>query len=371
MLSKMKKNIIKIILGTLIIIGSIILALLNQFSYKGIRITQWDNLYEENNIIFFYDVPENSKISFLNSNFHIMDIIKEQEDDVGKVLKICDLVAKTVDYDDIADVDADNGYDILGIKEKNNSKKVSRRDFCIITRDMLSSAGIKSRVGYFRNGNSQFKEKSQYYILEFWSNEASKWIAIDCVDKGYFMDGNRRLSALDILDVGIRKAAYLGNTSQKDYKNKIKKYLDSYTIDIDNTVDKVKSNSQVCYLNNDNALEIKRCNQYAPPTIFTQHSNLFERSPLENSVIKDKKAYIIISLFDIKNKENESNETQAIIAGFKDGSVMPEYYLNINNGGYKKINNYEQIKLEKGVTQIKLSIDGENDSSSITINKEK
>ena len=371
LLGTMKKNMIKIILAIIIIFCAIVLCLLNQFNHKGIIIAQWNNYYDENNIVFFYDESINEKVNYLNEKFKISDAVSGEKEELDKVLKICKIAGTAVDYDDIADANLNSGYDILREKEKNNSKKVSRKDFNIITRDMLASVGIKSRIGYFRTANSQFKEKTKYSVLEFWSNKAGKWIVIDCVDNGYFMYGDNRVSALEILNTGIRKISYLGNTSQKDYKNKLKRYLDSYTIDIDNTVNRNRSNSEVCYLKDEGALEIKWCNSYAPPTIFTQSAVLFEKSPFDNAVTKDEKAYLIVSLIEMKSEDNKSTDTGAIIAGFRDGRVMSEYYLNTNNSGYKKIDKYDKIKLEKGVTDIKLSIDGENEISSVTIKRDK
>lgn len=365
-MNTMKKNMIKIFLAIVIMICCSILCLLNAFNHKGTMIKEFNNYYDENNIVFFYENSADPKIKALDDRYKIKEKTASEKDELKKALSICKITSTIMNYDDVSDSNYNSAYDILQEKGKTKSVKVSRRDYSIITRDMLCAGGITARVGYFRSADSQFKEKTLYYIVEYWSREYSKWIALDCVDSGYFMSGDTKLSALEILNDSIRDISYLGNTSQKDYKSKFRRYLDSYTIEIDNTIAHSRSNSYVCYVKNDKALEIKWCKSYAPPTIFTKSSVLFERSPYDNTVTKDEKAYTILCLSNEKDKD-----MVLTIAGFQNGSVMNSYYLDINNSGYKQIDKYEKINLEKGVTSIKLSVDGETEISSVTIDRQK
>ena len=368
-MSKMKTNMVKIILGAIIVFGGAVLGIVNQISYKGIKVTEWDNYYNENNIVFFYEDFSNNKIKLLEDTYHLKEATKDEKTDLDKVIKITNIVNKIVEYDDVESKNLNSAYDIL--VENGDKKKVSNKDLAIITRDMLSSIGINSRVGIYRSSNAQFKEKSQYYIVEFWSGEYSKWVAVDCIDKGYFVSGDTKLSAMEVLTSHFKDVSYLGKSSQKDYKNKIKKYLDSYSLQIDNTIDNNKSNSYVTYLKDKDALELKYINKFVPPTIFTEETKLFEKSPYERRIGTDEKAYLILSLINSKNEENNESITEVIIAGFKDGSVIKECYVNINGKGYEKVNSYTNVELKKGKTTIELSLDGQTPISSVEIDKEK
>lgn len=368
-MSTIKSNIFKIIIGTIILFGGIILGIVNQMSYKGIKVTKWDNYYNENNIVFFYENPLNDKIKILQETYNLKEAAKEQKSDLEKVIKIVEIANKIAEYDDIESRNLNSAYDIIA--EKGTQKKVANKDLAIIVRDMLSSIGYDSRVGIYRSSNAQFKQKSQYYIVEFWSRDYSKWIAIDCIDKGYFMKGNTKLSALEVLTSNLRDVAYLGKSSQKDYKNKLNKYLNSYSLQIDNTILNNKSNSYITYLKHKEALELKYIGEFAPPTIYTEQAKLFEKSPYKRRIGIDEKAYLILSLINSKNKDNDKNITEVIIAGFKDGRIIKDSYININNNGYEKIDKYKKIELKKGKTLIDLSLDGEIPISSVEINKEK
>ena len=365
----MKKNMIKIFLGFIIMICCVILTILNTFNHKGIILKEFNNYYDENNIVFFYENSAAPKIKALNDEYKVKEKTASEKDELKKALSICKITSDIIDYDDIHDSEKNNGYDILKEKREAKSGKVSRRDYAVITRDLLCAAGINARVGYFRSADSQFKERTVYYVVEYWSRKYSKWIVLDCLDIGYFMNGDSKLSALEVLNGGIKEISYLGNTGQKDYKSKLRRYLDSYTIGIDNTIAQNKSNSYVCYVKNDKALEIKWCKSYAPPTIFTKSSLLFERSPYDDTVTKDTKAYLILCLSEDKDKEG--TKTVLTIAGFQNGSIMNSYYIDVNNKGYKQINKYEKINIEKGVTSIKLSIDGKTEISSVKIDRQK
>ena len=368
-MSTMKANIFKIILGTVVVFGGALLGIVNQMSYKGIKVEKWDNYYNESNIVFFYEDFSSDKIKFLEDTYHLKEATKDEKTDLDKAIKITNIVNKIVEYDDIESKNLNSAYDIL--VEKGDGKKVSNKDLAIITRDMLSSIGINSRVGIYRSKNAQFKEKSQYYIVEFWSRQYGKWIAVDCIDQGYFVNGDTKLSAIEVLTNNFKDVSYLGKSSQKDYKNKLKKYLDSYSLQIDNTILYDKSNSYVTYLKDKDALELKYINGFAPPTIFTEETKLFEKSPYEGRIGRDEKAHLILSLINSKNEESNESMTEVIIAGFKDSGVIKECYVNIDGKGYEKINSYTNTELKKGKTSIQLSLDGQTPISSVEINREK
>ena len=368
-MNNMRKNMVKILLSIIIICCCVILCILNSITHKGIILENWNDYYNENNIVFFYEDFSNEKIKVLEDMFDLKKISEDTMEELDKALEIVKICNKIVEYDDVNNYDGNSAYDIL--KEKGENKKVSNHDLAVITRDMLNAVNIKSRIGVFRSGDAQFKERYEYYIVEFWSVKYSKWIALDCIDAGYFMHGNTKLSAIEILNNKFRDVSYLGNSTQKNYKNKLNAFLDSYSIDIDNTIASGRSNSCVTYVKDEKALQIKYNNIFAKPTIFTTENILFEKSPYDRRVGSDEKSYIILSLNNKQDKESDEAITELIIAGFKDGKVMDDFYLNINGGGYEEVKRYKVVQLEKGIMKIELSCDGQNVCSSLNIDKQK
>ena len=362
----MRTNKIKIICGAIFFIIALILSIMNALSDKGLQVKEWNNYYTENNIVFFYE-DNNAIFKKLNSTYKISEAISGEAKETDKVLKVVELVNSIVEYDDVADSDLDNAYDIL--ESKKDEKKTSLKDMAIITRDMLASVNIYSRVGTFRKKDSQFSNKYEYSVIEYWSKENNKWIMIDVKDQGVFYDKDDKLAAIEVLNKGLSKVSYLGNTAQKDYKNNLSKYLSTYSIAIDNTAYDKKSNSYVTYVGEKGKVELKYKNKYAYPSIYTHDTKLFGLSPFNHQHGSDKGAYIILSL----KEETENNEKidTAIIGGFKDASIINKYYLNINNQGFEEVNKYKQIRLNKGITTIKLSLDGVNTVSSITLKNNK
>lgn len=362
----MKKNNLKVIAGAIFFIMAIILGIINMKNDKGLQVTEWNNYYNEDNIVFFYEKNTNSKIKELNQSYNINRLVSGEKSELDKVLKVTSLVNNLVEYDGVADTNLNNGIEIL--EKKKEEIKTSSKDMAIITRDMLTSLNIYSRVGTFRKKNSQFESSYEYSVLEYWSSENNKWVMIDVRDEGVFYDKDRKLSAIEVLSSDIRKISYLGKTPQKDYKNKLNEYLASYSIPIDNGISDNKSNSYITYLKEKVDVEIKYKNKFAQPSIFTRETKLFERSPFNSQYGRDEKAYIILSATEKQDEKTKESSTSLIIGGFKDDKIMDKYYLNINGKGYEEVEKYKQISLEKGITKIELSLDGATVISSITLN---
>ena len=326
--------------------------------------TEWNNFYNEDNIVFFYEKNNNSIIRELGKTYELESYVSGEKSELDKVLKVVGLVNTLVEYDGVADTNLNNAAEILA--QKTESKKTSARDMAIITRDMLTSLNIYSRVGTFRKKNSQFENSYEYTVLEYWSSENNKWIMIDVKDQGIFYDKDKKLSAIEVLSSNMGKISYLGNTPQKNYKNNLIKYLSSYSISIDNGISSYKSNSYVTYLKEKVNVEIKYKNKFAQPSIFTRESKLFERSPFNSKYGRDKKAYIILAADEKVDEKTKEVTKNFIIGGFKDDKIMDKYYLNIDNQGYEEVEKYKKIPLKKGVTKIELSLDGINTISSVT-----
>lgn len=372
--SRSNINKIKIILGILLLASAIVMSIMNAKTLKGIDVVSWDNYYNENNIVFFYENPLDEDLKILDSTYKVNELVKGETSEIDKVLKTVDILNSIVECDDVKETESRSGYKIL--LEKGKSKKVSKRDMAIIERDLLATTGLNARIGIFRRHNAQFVKNPEYYVVEYWSSKYNKWIMIDFLDRGYFLEGDNKLSAVEVLTKDIKRIAYLGKNSQKDYKNEIKEYLNSYSLPIDNTTSASKSNSYITYVKDNNSVEIKLENKFLPPTIFTEELKLFEKSPFDKQIATDEKAYIILGKSSGKSNENshsskDENAIRLVVGGFKDDKIMEKYYLNINDSGYEEVNRYKEIDLNQGITKIELSLDGINKISSIVIDKGK
>ncbi|AOR24088.1 hypothetical protein [Clostridium taeniosporum] len=374
-MNKKVKNSMKAILVFLIFIALFFVYFSKTNKVKEFEVLTWNNYYNENNIAFFYDDENNEKIKSLDNTYKVKQVLNECDNEIDKVLKSVDILHVICQYDDIDDLNQRSAYDIF--QKMGGRKKVSAKDMSIIERDLLASYGLKSRVGIFRNKDAATKDKYSYYVVEYWSNENNKWIMIDPLDRGYFREKDTLLSATEVMTKDYNPIFYVGKTKEKDYKKNLKKYLDTYSIEIDNTIKNKKSNTLVTYVKNEKALNIKFKDKFAPPTIFTQDTKLFDKSPKENNIGQDEKAYLILmekqDLVKItennQGKDQNKDSTFMILGAFKDGKIMNEYYLSINNSEYEKINKYKEIEISKGETELNLSIDGINSIGKIILRK--
>lgn len=369
------KKLIKVILLIIVVGALFFIKFSKENPKKEFEVLTWNNYYNENNIAFFYENSDDKKIKLLESTYNVEKTLEQEDNELNKVLKTTDILNSIVKYDDVADLDLKSGYDIL--KEKADSKKTSGNNMAIIERDLLTSIGLTSRVGVFRSRNLNNNSKCEYYVVEYWSKERNKWIMIDFLDRGYFKEGDNILSASEILTKNINKLSYVGKTKEKNYKSDLNQYLNSYTISIDNTIKSIKSNTYITYVKNRESVEIKLKNKFLPPTIYTQENKLLEKNPQDNKVGNDEKAYIILmkknDLVEITNankgKEDKSKGDTMIVGAFKNGKIIDDYYLNINESGYEKVNKYKEIEMNLGQTGIDLSLDGINPISNINLRK--
>lgn len=376
-MSVLKKNRFKILCGLLLLAGSLLLTMINIISNKGVKISEWNNFYNENNIVFFYEEFPNEKIDLLNSTYKIKDKVQDSETELDKVIKTLDIVRSKIKVESSENTGLNNGYDILSRKTQSN--KASFKDMAIVSRDFINSLGITSRIGVFRKGQTKYHSDIEYYVLEYWSTEYNKWIMVDVKYGGYFEDGDKKLSAVEVINSDMNKISYIGEASQLDYKNNISKYFDSYSVAIENSSEKKRSNCNVTYIKDDSAVEYKIKKKFAPPTVFTKETKLFEKSPFDKLVGSDEKAYILVC-GAISNNEDEAEqkkqvkdkdlkENSVFIAAFKDDKVLKSFYLNVNGQGYEKIDENKEIELKKGNNTIELSLDGQNTMTSVTIEK--
>ena len=149
--------------------------------------------------------------------------------------------------------------------------------------------------------------------------------------------------------------------SEEEYFSNKKNLFKSYTIMIDNTVDRIKSNSVITYITSKEEIALTYANESLMPTIYTENTALFTQSPEVELVAEDDKAYIILM------KSEEEGVERFVVGGFKDGSIMDEYYVGRNDGSFEKVNEYFEVELIKGENMISISCDGINEDARIEI----
>ncbi|NLK94184.1 MAG: hypothetical protein GX275_03170 [Clostridiales bacterium] len=368
---KEKKGIIRIILLVILIVICAGLYAINFNSKKqGLIVTEWDNIYDENNINIFYEnIEENSKdneLNKLNNTYKITEIVNAEQNEIDKILKTTEILNTIVEFDDIEDSGLNSGYEIL--MDLNGRKKVSDRDMAIIERDLILSAGYTSRIGELRKNNPQFEIKPSYYVVEYYSPESNKWIMIDFKEKAYLKNSEGYLNTIDFINANKESITYNGKRDLNTYYKEIKKYLSSYTIPIDNTLTMLKSNSYLTYCSNDKDVDLKKNNVFIGPTIFTKNKDVMNIEPNHEYVEgKDEKAYLILQ----KRQDDVKDDYTYTIGAFKDGTTINDYYLGINGDINKITDKYKEIKLQKGINTIELSLDGNEIVSKVIINRQK
>ncbi len=358
------KKIINSILVILVVSIGFTFIFNNKFK-RDLSIEKWDNIYNENNINFFYSNEDEDKIKILKQTYNLEEKVKDEKDLIKKAIRVSEALNEIITFDDIPSSNKINGFDIL--KEKNGSKKASGRDLGIIYRDFLQSLGYTARLGEFKRTNVAFSKEKSYYVVEFWSKEYNKWIMIDFIDRGYFDNKDFPCSAMELLDIDIRNLNYTGNSKRSDYIPMLKKVLYTYTISIDNTSTMEKSNSYITYIKDEDDIALKFKGNFLPPTIFTENKDIMNRNPIENSVIKDEKAYIVLMKKQENNEEDNSKAKSFIIGGFKDGKILDEYYIREKEGEFIKVKKYKDILLTEGDNIFELSLNGKDVISSIEI----
>ena len=348
----------------MIIIVAVVLGGLGYGIYDSVKpkekyeIKLWNNIYNGDSIALFYEEESDLRIEMLRALYNL-DKIDKGDDEINYILRVSEAASKVVTLDNVDDTKALNGYDIIRlIGEK---RIVSAKDMAIIVRDFITSVGYDARIGEIRCSKKDEDKYDIYYIVEYYSDKYNKWIAVDIVDGGYFTFENTPCSGVELVEKGISQLKYIGKVSSEEYFSDKKDLFKSYTIMIDNTVDRVKSNSVITYITSKNEITLTYGDKALMPTIYTENTALFTKSPEVELVAEDDKAYIILM------KSEEEGVERFVVGGFKDGSIISEYYVGRNDGSFEKVNEYFEVELIKGENMISISCDGVNEDARIEI----
>lgn len=348
----------------MIIIVAVVLGGLGYGIYDSVKpkekyeIKLWNNIYNGDSIALFYEEESDLRIEMLRALYNL-DKIDKGDDEINYILKIAEAASKVVTLDNVDDTKALNGYDIIRlIGEK---RIVSAKDMAIIVRDFITSVGYDARIGEIRCSKKDEDKYDIYYIVEYYSDKYNKWIAVDIVDGGYFTFENTPCSGVELVEKGISQLKYIGKVSSEEYFSDKKDLFKSYTIMIDNTVDRVKSNSVITYITSKNEITLTYGDKALMPTIYTENRELFTKAPNTEGEVEDDKAYIILM------KSEEEGVERFVVGGFKNGKIMDEYYVGRSNGTFEKVNEYFELELIKGKNMISISCDGVNEDARIEI----
>lgn len=348
----------------MIIIVAVVLGGLGYGIYDSVKpkekyeIKLWNNIYNGDSIALFYEEESDLRIEMLRALYNL-DKIDKGDDEINYILKVSEAASKVVTLDNVDDTKALNGYDIIRlIGEK---RIVSAKDMAIIVRDFITSVGYDARIGEIRCSKKDADKYDIYYIVEYYSDKYNKWIAVDIVDGGYFTFENTPCSGVELVEKGISQLKYIGKVSSEEYFSDKKDLFKSYTIMIDNTVDRVKSNSVITYITSKNEITLTYGDKSLMPTIYTENRELFTKAPNTEGEVEDGKAYIILM------KSEEEGVERFVVGGFKNGKIMDEYYVGRSNGTFEKVNEYFELELIKGENMISISCDGVNEDARIEI----
>lgn len=348
----------------MIIIVAVVLGGLGYGIYDSVKpkekyeIKLWNNIYNGDSIALFYEEESDLRIEMLRALYNL-DKIDKGDDEINYILKVSEVAGKVVTLDNVDDTKALNGYDIIRlIGEK---RIVSAKDMAIIVRDFITSVGYDARIGEIRCSKKDEDKYDIYYIVEYYSNKYNKWIAVDIVDGGYFTFENTPCSGVELVEKGVSQLKYIGKVSSEEYFSDKKDLFKSYTIMIDNTVDRVKSNSVITYITSKNEITLTYGDKALMPTIYTENRELFIKAPNSEGEVEDDKAYIILM------KSEEEGVEKFVVGGFKNGKIMDEYYVGRSNGTFEKVNEYFELELIKGKNMISISCDGVNEDARIEI----
>lgn len=327
---------------------------------KAVIAVKWDNFYEGSNIRFYYENPEEANLQLLKDKYKLSEVVKDEKDDFDKALKLMNWLNTKMKYSKGSISTKEDALSILKEAE-GKTTTFSDKDFAIVYSQAASSLGIYARRGEYRVKNSQQDGKNSYYkICEVWSDKYSKWIMLDVVSNSYIEYGGKPLSAIEVLNRGMDNIKADGVKDLEKYIKKLKPYLYSYTIEIDNNIYGVaKSNAFISYSKGSDMPDVRIEGGLIRPTIFVKKDTVFNISPRteyknDNS---DKLATLIIQ--KKKGIEGENEEEIAInVAAFKNSGNIKDYFISVDNSTWQKISSFKTISIKDGKTSIRLSEDG-------------
>lgn len=356
-------RIVSFLIGAVIIISGIVLILFrnnlknNSYDYN-VKVTKWDNVYEGNNIHFYFMNKDNPNLVNLKNKYGFDDIAKEGANDLEKTLAIIKWLNRRAEVKPSA-MESKKSVDemLMGLE---SNKVISLQDYNNIIEEALTSVGIVVRVGEFRvSNNEKAKDESSYSVLEVWSKAHGKWVMVDGTVESYLTKETIPLSAVEIIKADLNDVVLENAKDTKKYFKYISKFLNTYTIKINNNkAEQLKSNSYITFIKNNVDIQIETLKGYISPTIFVTQDNVFNLNPeiIYRNDDSDKLPTIIVAKRNVK--DDTEDYIKFTVGAFINSYMLEDYYISINGQEYTTVKTYYDLSLPKGKTTVSISLDG-------------
>lgn len=369
----------KVLLGVLVIAVCIAIYVIGNSGKFGeykhdykVKVESFDNIYEGNNIRFYYMDGKNDYQKNLKEKYKLNEVIGSAGNEIEKAMAIIDWVNEKAEFN-VSAMEVGKTTDEI-MEKLENSKALSDEGYAIVLEETLSTLDVFVRKGTYLTANTVKPDPSQSYkVIEVWSKVHAKWVMIDVGNKCYMTLDDVPLSAVEVIENGLDKVNIVGLKNEKEvkrYKKDMNKYFNMYTMPIDsNKYRELKSNSYVTYVKNLEDVQLENQKGFISPMIFVNKRDVFDLNPeiINGNRNKDTKAAMILSKKDLK--EDKEGAVGFTIGAFKDSVMLEKFYISINGGKYYEVKNYYDLSLVEGSTKITLSEDGVNPTREIVLKK--
>jgi hypothetical protein len=338
------------------------------FDYN-VKITQWNNIYEGNNIQFYFMSKDNTTLVDLKNKYSLDKVVNEASNDLDKTLAMVQWLNRRAEVKTSA-METKKTVDEM-LVALNTNKVISLKEYNTILEEALTSIGVSCRTGELRaSNNTKLKEDVSYSVLEVWSRVHGKWVMVDGVVEGYMNKNGIPLSVIDIINSNNKEITSQNIKDPKKYLKSISQYLNTYTIKVDNNkLEEAKSNSYITFVKHEMDIQLETLNGYTQPTIFVKEEKLFNHNPeiVYHDDKSDSKPTIILA------KRNTKDDTEEYIkftvGAFVNSYMVDNYYISINGSEYSPVKTYYDLSLPSGKTTISISLDGKTQVRNIELEK--
>jgi len=335
---------------------------------EELKITKWENFYNEDNIHFYYLNPQNENLLKIKANYGLQKLVDQKGDELDNSIKIMKFINEKVKAQSTSMTSDKTALEIMEVAF--GGSKISDSDYVIMYEDCLAAVGINVRRGVLRSTYKKAKGKSYFNVCEIWSDKYNKWVMIDGVNGCYMTKEDIPLGAVEILDKGIGKVKIVLLKDTSKYIKNMSSYYESYSISVDNNkYGELKSNSKIAFLKAKQIPKIETKEGFIEPTIFVNNPKVFKISPKLKYVNKGKEE-IPTLIFAKRNLKNDTKEVENFTVGaFMNSYMIQKYFISVNGSDYIKVDTYFDLKIISGTNSIKLSQDGKTLEREVVIEK--
>ncbi|WP_017416677.1 hypothetical protein [Clostridium tunisiense] len=369
-------RILTFFIGSIIVLSGIVLLIFrnnlkgNSYDYN-VKVTNWDNLYEGNNIHFYYLNKDDPKLIDLKNKYDFDQVVNGGSNEIEKTIALIKWLNTRAEVRPSA-MEAKKSVDemLMGLQ---SNKVISLQDYNIILEEALSSVGIIARTGELRASNNlKIKNNSSYSVLEVWSKVHGKWVMVDGTIESFMSREGIPLSAVELVKSNTDGIIVENGKEASKYLKGISQYLYTYTIKIDNSKgEQYKSNSSISFVKDKQYIQLETLEGYIQPTIFVVKDNVFNINPeiVYRNDDSDKIPNIIFAKRNIK--DDTEDYVKFTVGAFINSYMVEDYYISINGKDYVPVKNYYDLSLPVGKTSISISLDGKAPIRTVELEKYK